>query len=261
MSIYFITINQQLQLHGPEVDLSRLLATNEGLIDIVLPRGSHQLTSMVAKMTNIPVLGGPSSVCHVYVDNTAELSKALDIVLDSKINSVGPGCYETPSEVAYNAMDTLLIHEGLVTDRRINDIVKALTDADIKLYGGPTAASTLGLSAAPDLASEWNNDMIATIEIVSDVKQAVEFINEHGTGIADSIVAEDTEVSELFLREVDSACVFKNASTRFADGYRLGIGAETGISTTRVHSRGPAGVSGLLTSRWVCFLSFGCLFF
>eukprot|EP01060_Flectonema_neradi_P032207 TRINITY_DN5084_c1_g1_i3.p1 TRINITY_DN5084_c1_g1~~TRINITY_DN5084_c1_g1_i3.p1 ORF type:complete len:730 (+),score=147.77 TRINITY_DN5084_c1_g1_i3:70-2259(+) len=240
-----------LQLHGSEVDLSRLLATNEGLIDIVLPRGSHQLTNKVASMTNIPVLGGPSSVCHVYVDNSAELSKAIDVVLDSKMNSVGPGCYETPSEVAYNAMDTLLIHEGLVTDRRINDIVKTLTDANIKLYGGPTAASTLGMSPSPDVGAEWNNEMVATIEIVSNVQQAVEFINEHGAGIADSIIAEDDDASELFLREVDSACVFKNASTRFADGYRLGIGAETGISTTRVHSRGPAGVSGLLTSRWL----------
>ncbi|KAJ9460776.1 delta 1-pyrroline-5-carboxylate synthase [Diplonema papillatum] len=240
-----------IQLVGDEVDLTRLVSQKEHLIDVIVPRGAPSLASKLQNMTNIPVLGTSEAVCHVYVDTKAELDKAIGVVLDSKLFRGGPGCHaHSPSTVSYNTLDTLLIHQDLAHDGRLLEIVRAMTDAKIKLFGGPRASSHLGLAPPSEAATSGDGEH-ATIEIVSDVTEATDHINKTGSGIADSIVTEDTAAADVFLSNVDSAVVLKNASTRFADGYRLGMGAETGVTTKRLYARGPVGIKGLLTSRYV----------
>ena len=222
------------------LQVSDMLALDD-VIDLVIPRGSNALVSYIKSNTKIPVLGHADGVCHVYIDKSASASAASEIAVDSKT--------DYPS--ACNAMETLLLHRGAISSGIAAQTLMALRAAGVKCLGGPQAIK-LGLceTAAKELKCEYG-DLTCLVEVVENVDEAIDWIHSHGSGHTETIVCNpDSEVGEEFLRRVDAACVFKNASTRFADGYRFGLGAEVGISTGRIHSRGPVGVEGLLTTKW-----------
>lgn len=218
-------------------DIAGLLALDE-VIDLVIPRGSNALVRHIQDNTRIPVLGHADGVCHVYVDEHADLERAKAVVRDSKV--------DYPS--ACNAVETLLVHRSLAADGRMAELLGALDG--VRLHAAPDQAAELGLPAAPGLHHEWG-DLDLTVAIVEDLDQAIDHIHAHGSGHTESILTEDPRRARAFLDRVDSAAVFHNVSTRFADGYRFGLGAEVGISTSRLHARGPVGVDGLLTTRWL----------
>ena len=214
----------------------------DDVIDLVIPRGSNALVSYIKNNTRIPVLGHADGVCHVYVDSSANAEEACQIVVDSKT--------DYPS--ACNAMETLLLHRDTIENGVALQILMALRSAGVKCLGGPEAMNT-GLCDVPakQMKTEYG-DLTCMVEIVESVDQAIDHIHEHGSGHTEAIVCspKDNPVGEEFLKRIDSACVFKNVSTRFADGFRLGLGAEVGISTGRIHARGPVGAEGLLTTKW-----------
>ncbi|XP_024189902.1 delta-1-pyrroline-5-carboxylate synthase isoform X1 [Rosa chinensis] len=219
-------------------DIPDLLKLDD-VIDLVIPRGSNKLVSQIKESTKIPVLGHADGICHVYIDKSANLEMAKRIVHDAK----------TDYPAACNAMETLLVHQDLFNNGQLNEIITQLRESGVTLYGGPHAAVLLNLSETSTLHHEYSS-MACTVEIVDDVHDAVDHIHVYGSGHTECIVTEDDEVAEYFLSQVDSAAVFHNASTRFCDGARFGLGAEVGISTSRIHARGPVGVEGLLTTRW-----------
>ncbi|XP_009351358.2 delta-1-pyrroline-5-carboxylate synthase [Pyrus x bretschneideri] len=216
------------------------LLKHDDVIDLVIPRGSNKLVSQVKNSTKIPVLGHADGICHVYIDKSANMDMAKRIVLDAKIDY----------PAACNAMETLLVHNDLKSTTAFYDLVVELRIAGVTLYGGPRASALLMIPEAHSFHHEYSS-MACTVEFVDDVHAAIDHIHEHGSAHTDCIIAEDQEVVDAFLGQVDSAAIFHNASPRFCDGARFGLGAEVGISTSRIHARGPVGVEGLLTTRWI----------
>ncbi|TKY63313.1 Delta-1-pyrroline-5-carboxylate synthase [Spatholobus suberectus] len=212
----------------------------DDVIDLVVPRGSNKLVSQIKESTKIPVLGHADGICHVYVDKSANIDMAKQIVRDAK----------TDYPAACNAMETLIVHKDLSNNGGLNELILELQREGVKLYGGPRASGLLNVAETSSFHHEYSS-LACTVEIVEDVFAAIDHINRHGSAHTECIVAEDCKVAETFLSQVDSAAVFHNASTRFCDGARFGLGAEVGISTSRIHARGPVGVEGLLTNRWI----------
>ncbi|XP_041028226.1 delta-1-pyrroline-5-carboxylate synthase-like isoform X1 [Juglans microcarpa x Juglans regia] len=212
----------------------------DDVIDLVIPRGSNKLISKIKSSTKIPVLGHADGVCHIYVDKSANIDMTKHILHDAKLDY----------PAACNAMETLLVHKDLLSEGGLDELLLELQLEAVTLYGGPRASNLLNIAEASSLHHEYSSKA-CTIEIVDDVFAAIDHINQHGSAHTDCIITEDIEVAEAFLRQVDSAAVFHNASTRFCDGARFGLGAEVGISTSRIHARGPVGVEGLLTTRWI----------
>jgi delta-1-pyrroline-5-carboxylate synthetase len=213
----------------------------DDVIDLVIPRGSNELVSYVKANTRIPVLGHADGVCHVYIDSSADSASASQIAVDAKV--------DYPS--ACNAMETLLLHVDTISNGVASATLMALRAAGVKCLGGPRAM-TIGLcdTATTQFKYEYG-DLTCLIEVVENMDEAIEWIHKYGSGHTEAIVcSNESTAGEEFLRRVDAACVFKNASTRFADGFRFGLGAEVGISTGRIHARGPVGVEGLLTTKW-----------
>lgn len=217
----------------------------DALIDLVIPRGSGELVRKIKESTRIPVLGHAEGVCHMYIDISANPANAALLAVDAKTNY----------PAACNALETLLLHEGTLEgpNNTAAKVLGALRASGVHLWGGPraVAAGLVGPEAKTDNFRTEYGDNSLTVEIVSNVGEAIAHINEFGSSHTDVIVAEDKEMVQTFLSMVDSACVFHNASNRFADGYRFGLGAEVGISTGRIHARGPVGVEGLLTTKWI----------
>jgi len=210
-------------------------------IDLVIPRGSNALVSYIKANTKIPVLGHADGVCHVYIDSSADSDTACKIAVDAKTHY--------PS--ACNAMETLLLHQDTLSNGVATNVLMALRVAGVKCLGGPEAMKR-GLCDTPavEMKHEYG-DLTCMVELVDTMDEAIDWIHKNGSGHTETIVCgHDSDVGESFLHRVDAACVFLNASTRFADGFRLGLGAEVGISTGRIHSRGPVGVEGLLTTKW-----------
>ena len=217
--------------------ISDLLALDD-VLDLVIPRGSGALVQHIQDNTRIPVLGHAEGVCHVYVDAAANPDMAVELVVDSKADY----------PAACNAMETLLVHRDRAADLGPR-LVAALRTAGVTVLGGPEAAPLLGLPAGGAFGHEYG-DLACTLGVVDSLDAAIDHVHTHGSGHTEAIVTEDPVAAQRFLDGVDAACVFHNASTRFADGYRFGLGAEVGISTGRIHARGPVGVEGLLTTRW-----------
>ncbi|CEG46051.1 delta l-pyrroline-5-carboxylate synthetase [Plasmopara halstedii] len=224
-------------------EISDLLCM-DNVIDLCIPRGSGSMVSHIKKNTRIPVLGHAEGVCHMYIHSAADINKSIELAIDAK----------TDYPAACNALESLLLDEAVVSSGQDKKILAKLEKADINLHIGPNAAS-LGVATAKSrptdsLSTEYGSKDL-TIEVVHGLSAAISHINQYSSGHTECIVTEDAAAAETFQRRVDSACVFHNASTRFADGYRFGLGAEVGISTGRIHARGPVGVEGLLTTKWI----------
>ena len=217
------------------------LLSLDDVIDLVIPRGSNALVSYIKANTRIPVLGHADGVCHVYVDKSATAEAASKIAVDAKT--------DYPS--ACNAMETLLLHQDTIDNGVALQVLLALRAAGVKCLGGPRAMKMGLCDVGTNKTKHEYGDLTCQVEVVSDIDEAIEWIHTNGSGHTETIVCdENSPVGEEFLKRVDAACVFKNASSRFADGFRLGLGAEVGISTGRIHARGPVGVDGLLTTKW-----------
>jgi delta l-pyrroline-5-carboxylate synthetase len=214
-----------------------LLALDD-VIDLVIPRGSNALVQMIQANTKIPVMGHADGVCHIYIDETADYQQSIEIIRDSKLDY----------PAACNAVETLLIHRKWL---QAHGRVQFMRDCQgIELRTAGLCSELDELPKAPALHHEYGDNQL-TLHLVDHMSEAIEHIHTHGSGHTEVILTQDPKTADEFLNQGDSSSVFHNASTRFADGYRYGLGAEVGISTSRLHARGPVGVEGLLTTRWL----------
>jgi glutamate-5-semialdehyde dehydrogenase len=224
-------------------EVDALLALDEH-IDLVIPRGGYDLVRHVKAVTRIPVLGHAEGVCHVYVDRAADEAMATAIVLDSKL--------QYPA--ACNAAETLLLHRDAAA-RFLVPLLGRLVQAGLEIRAcGKTRALAPSLDLAPATEEDWRTEYggpILAVKLVESLDEAVEHVNRFGSHHTEAIVTADRAAAEAFLGRVDAAGVFHNASTRFADGFRYGFGAEVGISTSRIHARGPVGLDGLVTYKYL----------
>lgn len=211
-------------------------------IDLIIPRGGNELVQHIMANTKIPVMGHADGICHVYVDRWADLDKAEKIVLDAKT--------DYPS--ACNAVETLLVHESVASEF-LPRAAETLHEAGVALRLDPAALSIVsdGTAASEEDWSTEYLDLVLSVKVVKDLDEAVDHINQYGSHHTESIVTEDRRSASRFIQAVDAASTLHNASTRFADGFRYGLGAEVGISTNRIHSRGPVGLEGLMIYKYV----------
>ncbi|RZH67962.1 glutamate-5-semialdehyde dehydrogenase [Natrinema altunense] len=220
-------------------DVDALLEMDES-IDLLMPRGSSEFVSYIQDNTSIPVLGHTEGICHVYVDDAADLSMAEDIAYDAKV--------QYPA--VCNAVETLLVHED-VAEAFLPAIADRYETADVEIRGDEATREIVDVAAAT--AADWDTeygDLIVSVKVVDSLEAAIDHVTTHGSKHTESIVTEDADRASTFMRSIDSASVFHNASTRFADGYRFGLGAEVGISTGKIHARGPVGLEGLTTYKY-----------
>ncbi len=219
------------------------LLSLDKVIDLVIPRGSNALVQHIQKNTLIPVLGHADGVCHVYIDVAADVEMAINIAVDSKV--------QYPA--ACNAAETLLVHRGIASNV-LPELVATLVAAGVKVRGCALTRSLVP-GTAIDLVSEeeWHteySDLVVAIRVVDDLDAALDHIEQYGSHHTEAIVTSDAKAATRFLNELDSANVYHNCSTRFADGFRYGFGAEVGISTSKLHARGPVGLEGLVTYKY-----------
>ncbi len=229
-----------VQMVESREDVEALLDLDEH-VDLLMPRGSTAFVQHVQDNTKIPVLGHTEGVCHVYVDGDADLEMAEEVAFDAKVDY----------PAACNAVETLLVAEK-VADDFLPKIVERYGEAGVEVRGDEATQAIVDdvvEVSEEDWSTEYG-DLVVSVRVVEDVEEAVDHVNTYGSKHTDSIVTEDDAKARRFLEAVDSASVFHNASTRFSDGYRYGLGAEVGISTGKTHARGPVGVEGLTTYKW-----------
>ena len=227
------------QLIEAHEEVDALLSMDEK-VDLIMPRGSSEFVSYIQDNTQIPVLGHTEGVCHVYVDETADLEMAEEIAFDAK----------TQYPAVCNAVETLLVNDD-VADEFLPGMVERYEDAGVTLRGCERTREYVDVDPVTD--DDWSSeygDLELSIKVVEDVYDAVDHANTYGSKHTESIVTEDSETARVFMTGIDAASVFHNASTRFADGYRYGLGAEVGISTGKIHARGPVGLAGLTTYKY-----------
>lgn len=213
-------------------------------VDLLIPRGSNAFVQYIMNHTNIPVLGHADGVCHIYVDKEYDKETAIPLIVDAK----------TQYPAACNAVETVLIHRDVAKDF-LPDLAKALKDAGMKLRGTEEVNEITPVEIIPESESFHHEyvDLIIALKIVGGVDEAINHINTYGSHHTDCILTQNAETAEKFMTLVDSANVYQNASTRFADGFRYGFGAEVGISTSKIHARGPVGLEGLLSYKYKLF--------
>jgi len=221
--------------------VSALLAQRE-LVDVIVPRGGASLIQAISEASSIPVIQHYAGICHVYVDSAADLAMAERIAVNAKVQRPG----------VCNAMETLLVHAD-VAERFLPQVAEPLRAAGVELRGCPQTRAILPAIAIAN-EDDWRTeylDLILSVKVVDTLDAAIAFINTYGTGHSDAIVTDSYEHAQRFTTGVDSAAVYVNASTRFTDGYEFGFGAEVGISTNRLHARGPMGLRELTTYKYV----------
>ena len=221
------------------------LLTLSALVDLVIPRGSRALVEHIQATTRIPVLGHADGICHIYVDREVDMDQALAIVDDAK----------TDYPAVCNAVETVLVHEA-VARVFLPALVARLTAKGVRLLIGAEAREMLPDADAASLGEviDWHTeygDLTLAIGVVGSMDEAITHIHHYGSAHTETICTTDPEAAERFLNEVDAASVMVNASTRFADGFRYGLGAEVGVSTSRIHARGPVGLEGLTTTKYL----------
>ena len=230
-----------IQLLETREDVNEMLHLNE-YIDLIVPRGSNAFVKFIMENTTIPVLGHSAGICHLYLDASAESGMAAKIAVDAK----------TQAPATCNTIETLLVHQE-AAGRLLPVVCEALRQAKVELRGDE-ASRRIVPDLLPATEEDWSTEylsLVLSIKVVADVQEAVDHINRYGSHHTDAIVTQDAATARFFQRRVDSADVFWNASTRFADGFRFGLGAEVGISTSKIHSRGPVGLEGLTIYKWL----------
>lgn len=233
--------NCMLQLEARS-EITDLLTCNES-VDLLIPRGSNAFVQYIMNNTKIPVMGHADGICHIYVDKEADFKKAIPIIIDAKIQYVS----------ACNSVETLLIHKDIV-DEFVPKLYEALKENNVELRGTEEIVKLTGCNQGTeeDNRKEYL-DYIVSAKVVNSLDEAIEHINYFGSHHTDCIITENSETVNEFMRYVDSAGVYQNCSTRFADGYRYGFGAEVGISTSKIHARGPVGLEGLVSYKYKLF--------
>jgi glutamate-5-semialdehyde dehydrogenase len=228
-------------LEHRDYEAIRDLVGARGLVDLVIPRGGEGLIRYVTEHARVPVLKHEKGVTHLFVDRAADLDMAVRVIVNAK----------TSRPSTCNALETVLVDRA-VASQVVSQLVHALHAAGVEVRGCPeTRRHAAGVSPATE--EDWSAeylDLILAVRVVGGLDEALAHIRAYSTGLADGIITEDQERAERFLREVDSAAVLVNASTRLVDGGELGLGAEIGISTSRLHARGPMGLEELTTTKW-----------
>ena len=225
------------------------MLTMSGVIDLIIPRGGARLVRSVAEKAAMPVITGGIGVCHTYVDKSADVEKAVAIVYNAKV--------QRPT--VCNALDTLLVHAD-IAGGCLPLIAAELAKAGVELHCDRQAMAILknqtGLKLVPATDEDWGKEflsLVAAIKVVDSLDAALAHIEHYGSGHSEAILTEDYTSAARFLNEVDAACVYVNASTRFTDGAQFGLGAEVGISTQKFHARGPLGLKELTTYKWIIY--------
>ena len=237
----------QAELHN---EIDELLQC-EKEVDLLIPRGSNQFVQYIMNNTKIPVMGHADGICHIYVDRDVDQDMAVNVILDAK----------TQYTAACNAVETVLVHRD-IAPAFLPKLARALHSAAVRLRGTQEAEDlivgsveaaasidAMDIMSDEDFRTEYL-DLILSVKVVADVEEAIDHINRYGSHHTDSILTRDDAAADRFLQMVDSAGVYRNCSTRFADGFRYGFGAEVGISTSKIHARGPVGLEGLVTYKY-----------
>ncbi|MGM0371162.1 MAG: glutamate-5-semialdehyde dehydrogenase [Halobacteriota archaeon] len=228
-----------VQLIEAHAEVDAVLEMDEQ-IDLLMPRGSTEFVQYIQDNTKIPVLGHTEGICHVYVDDEADLEMATDIAFDAKV--------QYPA--VCNAVETLLVHEQ-VAESFLPEMVEQYESANVEVRGDERTREIVDVNAATpkDWETEYG-DLIISVKVVEELPEAIDHVNTYGSKHTESIVTENADNAAKFMQSIDASSVFHNASTRFADGYRYGLGAEVGISTGKIHARGPVGLEGLTTTKY-----------
>ncbi|MBI4304217.1 MAG: glutamate-5-semialdehyde dehydrogenase [Chloroflexi bacterium] len=228
--------------------VNHLLKMNT-VIDLLVPRGGAELIKFVSENASMPVVSGGIGVCHTYVDKQADIAKAVAIVFNAKV--------QRPT--VCNALDTVLVHSAIAPEF-LPQMAAELAKAGVEMHCDERALAILrpnsSLKLVPATEKDWGKEflaLIAAIKVVDSLDEALEHIERYGSGHSEAIVTEDYQSAMRFLNEVDAACVYANASTRFTDGGQFGLGAEVGITTQKMHARGPLGLKELTTYKWIIF--------
>ncbi len=222
-------------------DVKELLSADEW-VDLIIPRGSNSFVRYVMDNTHIPVLGHSDGLCITYIEDTADVEKAVRILVDAK----------TQYPAACNSTETILVESGIAPSL-LPRLSAALGEKGVRIHADSRALPYF-TGAVPAVSSDWDTEYLSlecAVKVVDSTEEAVEHIARHSSKHTDAIITESAEEAGYFTRNVDSADVFVNCSTRFADGYRFGLGSEVGISTSRLHARGPVGLDGLMTTKWI----------
>lgn len=221
-------------------EIDELLECHDS-VDLLIPRGSNAFVQYIMNHTSIPVLGHADGVCHMYVDKDYDIKKAIPLIIDGK----------TQYTAACNAVETVLVHRDIAADF-LPKLADALREAGVTIRGSEEVSRLIPVEIIPE-GESWHReylDLILAIKLVSNVDEAISHINTYGSHHTDCIITETEETARRFMTLVDSASVYQNASTRFADGFRYGFGAEVGISTSKIHARGPVGLEGLVSYKY-----------
>jgi glutamate-5-semialdehyde dehydrogenase len=216
-----------------------MLALDE-YIDLIIPRGSNEFVQYIMNNSNIPVLGHADGICHVYIDKEADIDMAVDVAVDSKCQYVA----------VCNAAETFLIHAD-VAETVLPKLADKLAEHSVEIFGCDKTQKII--SCSPATEQSWKTEYLdykVSIKVVADITEAINHINTYGSGHTESIVTKNSAEADLFMNLADSGNVLWNCSTRFSDGFRYGLGAEVGISTNKIHARGPVGLEGLLIYKW-----------